>query len=84
LLGNRLVLERYIKANGHLVLEGNESMQELREALIYLSAHKLRNCHRPHLGTPIETFIHDAREMLPVSPGRPRNVISVDMRGERL
>jgi len=84
LIANRLMLERYIVANGHLVMEGNETTTELREALLYLRQHTYRNCHRPELGTPIEVFTPDISVLVGKSTGRPRLVRSVDTSGERL
>ena len=81
---NRLQLERFIVANGHLVLEGNETSVELREALLYLRQHTYRNCHRPELGTPIAAIVPDIESLTGKSLGRPRLVKNADIRGERL
>lgn len=48
-----------IKRNGHLIQTGEESIEELREALIHLRRHTLMTCQRIHLGTPIEMLLPD-------------------------
>jgi hypothetical protein len=67
---SRLQLERYIKLNGHLVMEGDETVTDLREALLYLRQHTLRHCHRPELGTPIGVIVPDITELTGRSFGR--------------
>lgn len=69
-LTNRLQLERYIQVNGHLKMEGNETITELREALLYLRQHTLAHCHRPEFGTPIAVIIPDITELTGRSQGR--------------
>lgn len=53
-------MRNIIKNNGHLILEGNESKDELAEALINLRHwHSGSKCHRPTIGTPIQILIPD-------------------------
>ncbi len=74
LISNRLQLERYILANGHLQLEGDESTVELREALLYLRQHTLSHCQHPELGTPIGVIVPDITELTGTSTGRPKKM----------
>lgn len=62
-----LMMRRYIKANGHLILEGNETKEELRLALLSLRKHTYAECKRPHFGTPIEALIPDISVLAPPS-----------------
>jgi hypothetical protein len=82
-ISNRLMLERFIVANGHLVMEGNETVVELREALLYLRQHTYRNCHRPESGTPIDVLVPDI-SVLTGSPLGRRPVKNAVTRGDRL
>lgn len=59
-----------IRQNGHLVLEGTESREELRVALLYLRSHTFRECHQPELGTPVEALIPRVELLYP--PARTR------------
>jgi hypothetical protein len=73
-----------IKANGHLVLEGDETKQELIEALRNLRHHSYTECHRPYLGTPIESLLPDISELEERFTRSPKSVRNVDMSGEKL
>jgi hypothetical protein len=84
LLANRIMMERYIKANGHLIMDGTESTNELREALLYLRQHTQMHCMRPELGTPIEAFIPDITALTGNATGRKRPVQNVVTPDERL
>lgn len=83
--GAKLALSRYmmtkiIRENGHLVLEGRETTEELRTALIHLRTHFLSECQRRDLGTPIETLIPDITVLAPAKRGRPaRSVRDVEL-----
>lgn len=74
-----------ILRNGHLVIDGSESADELREALINLRQHTFMKCSRPNLGTPIDSLIPDV-SVLVVKSGKKKNVkiTTVDMSDERL
>ncbi len=52
-------MRQIILDNGHLVLEGNETAEDLLTALKYLREHTLSECHRPYLGADISTFFKD-------------------------
>jgi hypothetical protein len=58
-------MKKIIRANGHLVLEGDESTEDLRQALIYLCGHFPIECQRPELGTPIGELIPDITWLAP-------------------
>lgn len=68
-------MKSIIKRNGHLILEGNESKEDLRIALIYLCGHFRTECHRPELGTPIEELVLDITWLTPDRPARPRKSV---------
>jgi hypothetical protein len=82
MISSRLQLERFLVANGHLVLEGDESIIDLREALLYLRQHTYQNCHRPEeFGTPIVAFTPDI-SVLTGSPMGRRPAKRVVLHGE--
>jgi len=83
LLANRIMMERYIKSNGHLILEGDETTSEIREALLYLRQHTQMHCMRPEFGTPIEAFIPDISVLTGNSTGRKRHVQNVELPREK-
>lgn len=79
-------MRNVIKRNGHLVMTGEETKEELTEALMNLHVyHQARDCHRLYLGTPIEGLISDMSVLVPKS-SKKRNakVTTVDMSGESL
>jgi hypothetical protein len=65
-----------IVENGHLVLEGKESKDELHEAILHLWNHRWENC-RTHVGTPIEALVIDIRAFKKGTTGRHRKVENV-------
>jgi hypothetical protein len=71
-----LMMERIIRANGHLTLEGTETAAELREAVNHLMGHTYTQCYRQELGEPIDALIPDAT-VLTVRSGRKKSVTSV-------
>jgi hypothetical protein len=73
-----------IKAHGHLVLEGDETKAELTEALRNLRHHTYTTCHKPYLGTPIESLLPDISELEERFTRTPKSVRNVDMSNERL
>lgn len=72
-----------IRENGHLVLEGTESVAELREALLNLHTHTIGKCRFPALGAPIASLVQSVGELEAKSTRR-KNVVSVDLSGESL
>jgi hypothetical protein len=72
-----------ITANGHLVLEGDETPQELRIALIHLSRHTIEKCMHPEFGAAIETLIPNISVLAP-APTKTRSVKNVAIKGERV
>lgn len=74
-------MKEIIRQNGHLVLEGNETTEELRVALMHLwVTHSSAECHRPDIGIPIEVLIPDLAWLMPAKRGRPRkNVETVEL-----
>lgn len=56
---NKRQLQQIITRNGHLRLEGDETAEELRAAVIRLRTHTYARCHKPLLGQPIEGLIPD-------------------------
>lgn len=78
-----LMMRRYIKANGHLTMDGTETKEDLRQALINLRAHTYGECRYPDLGTPIEALIPDP-SILTVNTSKKRRVTTVDMSAENL
>lgn len=76
-----------IIANGHLIMEGDETTDELRDALIFLSSG--HNCRWPDYGVPIEKLIPDLRVLAKSSsktgkPRKSRTVTNVDISAENL
>lgn len=77
-----------IRLNGHLLLDGDETMADLRDALIFLTDHPSTECKWPDYGIPIERLIPDITALkvgktIPKST-KPRRVVNVDMRNESL
>lgn len=56
---NKAHMKTIIKRHNHLVLEGDETTQELRSALFYLREHTWTKCHLENKGIPIESLIPD-------------------------
>lgn len=81
---NRQGMQAVILANGHLTLDGTETVAELRDALMFLfSGHTSENCHRLQYGIPIEELIANTRAIIPDRMRKPR-VRNVAIAGERL
>lgn len=82
---NKTHMKTIIRRNGHLRLEGDETIEELRIALLYLRQHTYLRCAYPGMGTPIEALIPDI-SVLAVSSTRTKNVKTrtVDIKHERL
>lgn len=73
-------LIKIIRENGHLALEGNEKIGELRIAVIHLRTHFLSECRHSDLGTPIELLVPDITVLAPAKRVRPaRRVQDVDL-----
>lgn len=77
------MMRAYIRRNGHLVLDGTENVSELRMALQFLMPHTWEHCHKRDLGAPIDSLIMDPA-VLRARSGKRKNVVSVDLSGERL
>lgn len=71
-----------VRRNGHLVVEGDETSEELRMALTFLRRHTIDKCHAPHMGMPIEALIPDTSVLAVKSTKSAR--ATVDIRSERL
>jgi hypothetical protein len=54
---NIIYMRKAIQANGHLQLVGDETREELREALLFLYDHSQARCHKPGLGTPVRALM---------------------------
>lgn len=67
---NTLVIERYIKADRHLRLEGNESREELMDACYFLWEHDWRDCQLKRKGTPMAALVPDRNQLIYRKPGR--------------
>lgn len=82
----RSQLAMMIRKNGHLILEGDETTDELRTALMYLSVcHGQADCHRPGLGIPIDILLPNTNALVERSPRRPpAKKRIVDIKSERL
>jgi hypothetical protein len=76
-------MKKIILRNGHLTLEGDETTEDLRTALLNLRKHTYSKCHRPGLGTPIESLLPNV-SVLAVSRTRTQNVKTVATSKERL
>ena len=61
-----------IKRNGHLIVTGDETTEELNQALLYLRSHTVNKCYQPHAGIPIESLIPDV-SVLTVKSTRSKN-----------
>jgi hypothetical protein len=68
-------MKMLIRKNGHLVIEGGETAEELRLALIFLRGHFQSECQRPELGIPIETLLPDITVLAPNKKARPARVV---------
>lgn len=73
-----------IVQNGHLRLEGDETSEELRMALIHLRGHFPAECQKPGLGIPIEKLLPDITVLTPAKRGRPRSVNTAAIRTDVL
>lgn len=82
---HKRVMQNMIVKNGHLVLEGDETTEELRTALYNLRRHTYANCRRPYLGMPIESLLPDI-SVLAVRSTRSKSAktVNVDMSGEKV
>ena len=59
------MLRAIIREHGHLQLDGTEKIQDLRDALMFLSQHTHDKCHRQHYGEPIESLLPDLTALAP-------------------
>ena len=79
------MLERYIVANGHLVIEGTETHGELKEALWHLWEHDYSACRLKWPPQPVVAFFPD-RSVLKVGRGigpKPRRKpVDIDLTSE--
>lgn len=78
-----------IRLNGHLLLDGDETVQELRDALIFLTDHPSTMCKWPEYAIPIERLIPDITVLRETKkpgpkPGKSRRVVNVDISNENL
>jgi hypothetical protein len=73
-----------IRVNGHLVMEGNETKQELTEALLNLRKHTYAECQRTGLGTPIDALLPDISELVERAMTPRRTTSNIDMNDKRL
>lgn len=78
----KMAMQTIIIQNGHLRLTGEETAQELRDALIALREHTSSVCQRPMLGIPIEELIPNVSVVSPAAPVRKRRAVTVDMSDE--
>jgi hypothetical protein len=70
--------------NGHLVLDGTETKEELTEAIISLLVdHTSDRCHNPDSYIPIERLTSEDA-LLARQSRKPRNVTTVDISSESL
>ena len=77
-------MQRIIRMNGHLILEGDETKEELTEAIISLLVdHTSDRCFSPDEYVPIEKLTSEDA-LLAKQPRKSRNVTSVDISGESL
>jgi hypothetical protein len=77
-------MAQILREEGHLIVEGNETREELRDALINLRDHTYTECHMPFgTVTPIELLISDFRV---INPGRTKSkyIVNVDISSEGL
>ena len=78
-------MKTIIRRNGHLVIEGDETTDELRTALLYLRQHIYLKCEYPDKGIPIEALIPDISVLAVRSIRTPNaRTRTVDIRHERL
>jgi hypothetical protein len=74
-----------IRENGHLLLDGTEKRDDLKEAILNLYRyHRYSQCRRPDLGTPIECLIPEEYAVTEKYSRKRRNVHNVDMSRPRL
>ena len=73
-------LAAIIRANGHLMIEGDETIEELRDAVTFLYHGHIsqRECHKPESGIPIGELITDIRVVIPARMRR-RSATNVDL-----
>lgn len=64
------VMKRLIDEDGHLIQEGDESEQELRQALINLYSHYPSTCRNRYPGNPISYAVPDITAFAPYSDYR--------------
>lgn len=77
-------MQHVIIANGHLIMDGTETIGDLRTALTYLyQTHTSSECQRPEFGIPIEELITNMRAITVTRTKRP-HAITVDMSKEFL
>lgn len=77
-------MQRIIRLNGHLVLDGTETKDELTEAIINLLVdHTSDKCHYPEAYVPIERLTSEDG-LLAKQSRKSRNVMNVDIRDESL
>jgi len=75
------LMRSIIARNGHLQVVGDETTEELREALYNLRKHTYAKCHHPYTGTPIESLLPDI-SVLAVRSTRSksaRTVVDIDV-----
>ncbi len=77
-------MQRIIRLNGHLVLDGTETKAELTEAIINLLVdHTSDKCRYPESYVPIERLTSEDK-LMEAERRKPRNVMNVDISGENL
>ena len=77
-------MRRIIRMNGHLIMDGTETKEELTEAIISLLVdHTSDRCHSPESYIPIERLTSEDA-LLAKELRKPRNVTVVDISGESL
>jgi hypothetical protein len=68
-LANIIMLRRFVTADGHLVMEGDETSDELREALRNLWNHGPAECQQHGIGIPVQFLIVDKSILVPKKRG---------------
>jgi hypothetical protein len=72
-------MRNIVRSNGHLVLQGDETKDDLLEALINLRHyHPDNKCRRPQLGTPIQILIPDTATLYLSKAVRRRPVTDIE------
>jgi hypothetical protein len=78
-------MQKIIRLNGHLVLDGDETTEDLRIALIFLSvSHPPEQCKWPEYVVPIDKLIPDISVLQPGKSTKSRRVTNVDLSDENL